>query len=100
LKLFQKSGAKAATGGGWFQDGCGQNAVSASARIASAIAGKTFSPANCHAMSRIKSKTATPAGMDRPASDPAEWPGSMADKAPSDSAFVTVHLNLISTSSE
>jgi hypothetical protein len=38
--------------------------------------------------------------MDRPASDPAGWPDSMADKVPSDSPFVTVHLNIIPTSSE
>jgi hypothetical protein len=64
------------------------------------IAGKTFSPANCQAMRRTKSRTATPVGMDRPASDPAEWAGSMADKVPSDSAFVTIHLNVIPISSE
>jgi hypothetical protein len=53
-------------------------------------AGKTFSPANYHAMRRIKCRT--PVGMDRPASDPAGWPGSMADKVASDRPFVTVHL--------
>jgi len=90
----------AVTDGGWLQDGSGKNAASASARIASASDGKTFSPANCHAMSRIKSRTATPVGMDRGDSDPTELPGSMADKVPSDSAFVTVDLNIIPISSE
>jgi hypothetical protein len=43
-------------------------------------------------MSKIKSRTTTPVGIDRPRSDSAEWPGSMADKVASDNAFVTALL--------